>query len=383
MGSAHAAFSWVAPGGDDGQPGSREQPFASIARGVQAARPGDTVVVRAGTYRGGLSWSAPGTAEQPFTLQAAGDGPVVVAGRSEVKTGWQPLPHRPGVYVAAETGSVAGVGLDVDTTPLAVDDVPAMRSLDEVARAYLGYYHDRAQGRLYIHLRNGEAPGQQAVTILRDGCGLSLSGAHVTVAGIAFRSFAAQGLAISSARSVTVRRCRVSQCGYVWSAGVQLHQATDVALEDCQLYRLRNGVIAQETVGLRLAHNTIYHTRAHGIYLISRGPVAVHDSIIYAGGGSGSALYIDAAFTGGLEADHNCYLDTGTPALISWMPLRLRFPTFGDYRAALPDLDEHSLSAEPLFVATAPGAEDLRLRPDSPCRGKAPDGSDLGARQEH
>lgn len=47
-----AAADWfVAPAGDDRSPGSREQPFATLARAQAAASPGDTVHLRGGTYR--------------------------------------------------------------------------------------------------------------------------------------------------------------------------------------------------------------------------------------------------------------------------------------------------------------------------------------------
>ncbi|GIW97751.1 MAG: pectate lyase [Pirellulaceae bacterium] len=49
LGSAAEYF--IAPTGDDANPGTIAQPFASIARAQQAAQPGDTVYIRGGTYR--------------------------------------------------------------------------------------------------------------------------------------------------------------------------------------------------------------------------------------------------------------------------------------------------------------------------------------------
>ena len=42
---------YVAPAGDDAHLGTLEQPFATIRRAQQAAAPGDTVLIRGGTYR--------------------------------------------------------------------------------------------------------------------------------------------------------------------------------------------------------------------------------------------------------------------------------------------------------------------------------------------
>ncbi len=51
--SASACFAgeyWVAPDGDDSGPGSKEGPFRTIQRGVNALKGGDTLFVRAGRY---------------------------------------------------------------------------------------------------------------------------------------------------------------------------------------------------------------------------------------------------------------------------------------------------------------------------------------------
>jgi parallel beta-helix repeat protein len=166
----------------------------------------------------------------------------------------------------------------------------------------------------------------------------------------------------------------------VWAAGIQLGKTEDVTIRDCLLHRVRNGLIVQDAVQTRLTHNTIFHTRAHGVYLVSGSDTVLQDNIIVAGGRSGSALYVGPPAATGLQADYNCYLDSGTPALISWMPLGLRFATFGDYRGVIVGQDQHSLSADPLFASTTPGREDFRLCPDSPCRGRASEGGDLGVR---
>ena len=42
---------FVAPDGDDANPGTREQPFASVQRAQRAASPGSTVFIRGGLYR--------------------------------------------------------------------------------------------------------------------------------------------------------------------------------------------------------------------------------------------------------------------------------------------------------------------------------------------
>lgn len=69
----------VAPAGDDSGPGTAAAPFRTIQRAVAAARPGVTIQVRAGTYTGPFQIDGvSGTRTAPITLEAAGDGPVVL-----------------------------------------------------------------------------------------------------------------------------------------------------------------------------------------------------------------------------------------------------------------------------------------------------------------
>ena len=47
---AYAAEFFVAPAGNDQDPGTLEKPFATVQRAQAAAVPGDTVYLRGGTY---------------------------------------------------------------------------------------------------------------------------------------------------------------------------------------------------------------------------------------------------------------------------------------------------------------------------------------------
>jgi pectate disaccharide-lyase len=60
----------VSPHGDDRGPGTPAQPFHTIARAAEAAGPGTTIVIAAGTYRGSFRTTASGTASAPITYVA-------------------------------------------------------------------------------------------------------------------------------------------------------------------------------------------------------------------------------------------------------------------------------------------------------------------------
>src|SRR5215510_3687893 len=51
-GSAFATTYYVATTGTDGNPGTSTQPWATLQHAVQTIAPGDTIIVRAGTYVG-------------------------------------------------------------------------------------------------------------------------------------------------------------------------------------------------------------------------------------------------------------------------------------------------------------------------------------------
>ncbi len=76
--ASHAATYYVATTGSDSNPGTSAAPFATLQKSVNAAGPGDTIIVGDGTYgpTGGLlsfgvTINKAGTASAPITLEAA------------------------------------------------------------------------------------------------------------------------------------------------------------------------------------------------------------------------------------------------------------------------------------------------------------------------
>lgn len=63
---------YVATNGSDAHTGSNDQPWATIQHALSEAQPGDTIVVRQGSYRS-ARFVRGGTGADPITLQANGD----------------------------------------------------------------------------------------------------------------------------------------------------------------------------------------------------------------------------------------------------------------------------------------------------------------------
>ncbi len=73
---------WVATGGDDDGPGSKEEPWSTIQHAAGSVRPGDTVLVAGGTYAERVEIRVSGEPGRPITFAAADGERVVLDGSS-------------------------------------------------------------------------------------------------------------------------------------------------------------------------------------------------------------------------------------------------------------------------------------------------------------
>ncbi|RQW02636.1 DUF1565 domain-containing protein, partial [candidate division KSB1 bacterium] len=69
-----SAQKYIAPNGDDANPGTIAQPFATFSKAIAEAMSGDTIYVRGGTYNLTttitISSAKSGTEDQPMVLSA-------------------------------------------------------------------------------------------------------------------------------------------------------------------------------------------------------------------------------------------------------------------------------------------------------------------------
>jgi hypothetical protein len=76
--SAAATTYHVSKTGSDANPGTKSKPFRTIKRAVNAAAPGDSLLVHAGTYAEVIQIWNSGTSTKRIVLTSAGDGKVIV-----------------------------------------------------------------------------------------------------------------------------------------------------------------------------------------------------------------------------------------------------------------------------------------------------------------
>ena len=97
-----AASYYVAVNGDDANPGtSIDAPLRTIQKAVDAAKPGDTVLIRTGTYRETVSTSRSGTANAPITIRNYENEVVTLSGTDPISGDWAPAGKDKEVYRAA------------------------------------------------------------------------------------------------------------------------------------------------------------------------------------------------------------------------------------------------------------------------------------------
>lgn len=75
--SAMGADRFVSPQGDDGNPGSRDKPFKTIAKAAGLARAGDTVRIAPGTYDERAALKNSGEEKSPITIRGDGNAEVI------------------------------------------------------------------------------------------------------------------------------------------------------------------------------------------------------------------------------------------------------------------------------------------------------------------
>ncbi|MBW2456545.1 MAG: right-handed parallel beta-helix repeat-containing protein [Deltaproteobacteria bacterium] len=175
----------VAPGGDDNGAGTESAPFATVARGIQQAQPGDSVLVHAGTYHEEVDVTSGGSSGSPITLRAAGDGPAIMDGADpglKSPSAWSDAGG--GIYTASV----------VQTRYVSVDGVRLWRyeNLADLQSLSLGtaggFFFDGST--VHVRLPGDAAPAGHEIQVSTLGRALWLEAApHFVVQGMTFRCY--------------------------------------------------------------------------------------------------------------------------------------------------------------------------------------------------
>jgi parallel beta-helix repeat protein len=153
--TCEATTYYVAPDGSDWNPGTEDQPFQTLGRGVRDLSPGDTLYVKNGTYTGGYELSnIPSGAswDNPVTMAAyPGHSPVIGAPGQAVV-----LPLVKSRYVVIDgffiDGTNTGVGIEITWGAGIADHIRIQNS--DIAYAQFGIFvTEGSDGNEFIRLQ--------------------------------------------------------------------------------------------------------------------------------------------------------------------------------------------------------------------------------------
>jgi hypothetical protein len=241
------SYDWYVQEGASGT-GTSASPFGTIQAAIDAASAGQSILVRAGTYREAV------TVNKAVTIQGASG--AVIKG-SDVLTGWDVdgtglygVAHAPGSstpptidgWATMLPESAAGATSDA----VYIDGVES-QPVSSTGACTTGKFH-QAIGRLYL----GDDPTGKTVEV-------------------AARDFALKLTAAATVRGLTVRHCR-----NVAQGGAMVRLADGCTLEDCDLGYASACVLDVSSTGATVTNCLIHHGGQLGVtgkaYSLTFGP---------------------------------------------------------------------------------------------------------------
>lgn len=204
--SLQAATFYVSTTGSDTAAGTAAAPWRTIQHAVDAAQPGDTVLIGAGTYREVITIRKSGTATAPLTISAAPGAHVIISGADLLKEGWSKAEGTQDQIYVHDWNYIFPIGYRDDRTPVLThpDDreheltgraeqvIHDGRLLRQVLRreqlSHGTFFVDTAAKKLYVWLRDGGDPSHTELEASTRDHWLVADGiSYVHVRGITFR----------------------------------------------------------------------------------------------------------------------------------------------------------------------------------------------------
>jgi hypothetical protein len=228
---------YVSVEGHDANPGTIEQPFRTIGRGVRTLSAGDVLYIRQGVYHEEVGISSSGTAAQPIRIMAyPGEKPVIDGDNYRLpRANWGVLLNLVGSYI-----EVSGLEVRNSNWMGVVLNGPHNRV------SYLDVHHNKENGILikgdYGIVEDSRvwwncASNEYGIT-QRDGWASGLSAAR-------------------SPNHATIRRNVVY---HNWGEGLSTYEANGTLIEDNILYDNHSNIYISDATHILVRRNLVYAT---------------------------------------------------------------------------------------------------------------------------
>ncbi len=212
---------FVAPGGDDGGPGTAGQPLATIQEAADRAAPGTLVSIAPGIYRERVDVAASGTAQQPIVFRGSAPGAVLDGADAAIAQGVTWTAQGGGVF-SRSLGFATGHAVSELGRLFRYDSLPELQALG--AGAPGGFHFDGAT--LRVRFADNSSPAAHTMHVARLEEGFVLDGrAHVRIENLELRHYGAgdygKGIYLRYSSDCAVRSCRIHEIGAasVWIKG--------------------------------------------------------------------------------------------------------------------------------------------------------------------
>jgi len=334
---AWAVTYYVATTGNDANSGtSVTQPFRTIQRGMNVVVPGDTVLIRGGTYREQVEAIKGGTADKPITV-AAYPGEIPVIKGSDIVTGWVAdsttvwkktgWPHNSQqVFVdwsANPKKSLQQIGMP--SQYYAAWEYPNPIGSGRSSMTPGSFYYDPLADTLYVRLADNSNPNRHVMEASVRRRLFTMHQPYINVKGLRFRhsstsAFAQQGAAVELSAHSSIENCDIQ---YVDFTGLSMGYLQNGAhVHNCVISNNGNsGISAAGSTNFWVTNvtvqynnsrnfNTLWH--AGGFKGASKAYGTIENSEFANNNGAG--IWFDYANSGSPIVVRNNYIHNNGPA---------------------------------------------------------------------
>jgi Calx-beta domain/Right handed beta helix region len=260
---------YVAPNGNDNNPGTIALPLLTVQEAADRSQPGTLVLVQPGVYRETVSVPTSGNAAQPIVFRGNGAGAILDGADAAIAAGVAWTPAGGGVYTRV-TGFPTGHVVTEAGRLFRYESLAALQAL--AAGAPGGFFFDGTT--LHVQFADGSAPSAHTMHVARREDGFVIDGrSFVRVENLEIRHFGAgdfgKGVYLRYASDCAVRASRIHEVGAagVWIKGGTRHRIEDNDLWDTSIF----GWPWDETKGSSAEDNAIVLTDDVGRGHVVRG----------------------------------------------------------------------------------------------------------------